>query len=707
MTAYDTTLDTDSPVSHWKLGEPSGTAAADRKAANAGVYQGTPTLGATGLLATNNSTDTAVTLNGKSQYVSIVGASSLQPTSITAEGWVKCTSLASRRTILALADNVFVMSLETTGKLRCQIWDGSTNRTLDSTATLTTGTTYYVGATFNNSTKDWVLYINNAADNTTNLSITIGWDATTTSALGAAMGGGNYFAGTLDEIAVYNTALSATRMSAHYVAGAGADTTPPATPTGLSGTAFDARVKLNWTANTELDLNTVPYLVDRRVSPAGTWAMIGAATGTTFTDGTPVNGTAYDYALRAQDNANPPNISSRSSTVTLTPARDVSGAGQVSAGWLLAAPQKWGKGTYVKRRWSDRSIWNTKIQSDMKRDGYESQIATYIDSWVISTNYPYPITNTVYEVPWDQPLVPVRLVGPDNDWATSIANPLEHLSVFGDIIWNVGVPVPAGAATDSNDNAMAIVKPRHAGPNAPVDYYELYQTGGDITRIPVGQSFAGSRYTVGGSIILDVANHHGAPGHEQYPGRSHPKWGNRASGIPYAAGIATIEEMWSGVIPHTMAFLVPGARYQWHSWPAVREDSSYDSPTDQHAPMYGDRLWWDSSFNVAGMTGSPLTKMIVKACQDYGFVLVDQTHNRFGWTFEDAWPQYVTKGKGNPYIDEVDGHPPLFRSSDTRNGDGSWTIQDGGVHSGNAWLALSNLRVARRTIQWTGKLTEA
>lgn len=709
MTAYDTTIDTDSPVSHWKLGEASGTAAADRKAANAGVYQGTPTLAVAGLLATGNSTDTAVTLNGTTQYVSIVGSASLQPASVTVEAWLKVSSLAAQRTVVSLADDVFVLSITSGGKLRMQAWDGAANRILDSVATLVVNTTYFVGASFNNATGVLALYINNSLDNSTTLAISLGWDAVTTSAIGAAAAGGTKFAGTLDEVAVYNAALSQARMSAHYVAGAGADVTAPATPTGLSGSAFDARVKLNWAANSEIDLNSVPYLVDRRVSPAGTWVTLGGATGTTFTDGTAVNGTAYDYAVRAQDNASPPNVSARSSTVTVTPTQSLAGESGLAPGWKIGAPISWGRptGPRVKRRWSDRSVWNTPIAADMKRDGYESQIAAYVDSWVISTSYPYPITNTFYEVPWDQPLVPVRMVGPDPDWATSIANPLAHLSVLGDLLWTSGVPMPAGAETDLNDNAMAILKPRHGGPNAPMDYWELYQTGGDINRIPAGQSFAGERYTVGGSIIPDIGNHAGTPGHEQYPGRSHPKWGNRASGLPYSAGVATIEEMWAGVIPHALAFLLPGARYQWHSWPAVREDSSFDSPRDQHAPMYGDRLYWDPAFDVDGMAGSPLSKTIARACRDYGFILVDQTHNRFGWTFEDAWPQYVTKGKGNPYTQEVDGHPPIYRSSNTRNSDGSWTVLDGGVHSAGAWLPLASLRVALRTIQWTGKLTEA
>src|SRR3954452_22739808 len=56
---YAAEVTSDAPVSYWRLGETSGTAAADQRAANPGTYVGSPTLGSGSLLATDT-TDRAV-----------------------------------------------------------------------------------------------------------------------------------------------------------------------------------------------------------------------------------------------------------------------------------------------------------------------------------------------------------------------------------------------------------------------------------------------------------------------------------------------------------------------------------------------------------------------------------------------------------------------------------------------------------------------
>jgi cellulose 1,4-beta-cellobiosidase len=89
---------------------------------------------------------------------------------------------------------------------------------------------------------------------------------------------------------------------------------PPVAPTGLAATAGDAKVDLRWTAVT----GATTYNV-YRATGAGALARIGSptpATGTTFTDSTAVNGTAYTYAVRA---VNENGESVNSNTVTATP----------------------------------------------------------------------------------------------------------------------------------------------------------------------------------------------------------------------------------------------------------------------------------------------------------------------------------------------------------------------------------------------------
>jgi hypothetical protein len=90
---YSSEVLADSPLCFLRLGEASGTTAADSSGnSHAGTYAASPTLGATGLIAGDS--DTAVTFNGSSQYVSIDNSSGwADGTSFTAEIWVKASGV--------------------------------------------------------------------------------------------------------------------------------------------------------------------------------------------------------------------------------------------------------------------------------------------------------------------------------------------------------------------------------------------------------------------------------------------------------------------------------------------------------------------------------------------------------------------------------------------------------------------------------------
>jgi hypothetical protein len=89
-TAYKSAVLADSPVGYWRLGESSGTTAADSSSGgNAGTYTSV-TLGTTG--ATAGDPDTAAAFNGTSSYVSVPDSTSLRPATFSVEGWVKTTA---------------------------------------------------------------------------------------------------------------------------------------------------------------------------------------------------------------------------------------------------------------------------------------------------------------------------------------------------------------------------------------------------------------------------------------------------------------------------------------------------------------------------------------------------------------------------------------------------------------------------------------
>ena len=87
--SYAATVLADHPVSYWRLGELSGTAAADSgSGGNTGTYTGGTTLGVPGAITSD--TNVAAKFNGTSGYVSVADNPNLDITAnLTLEMWVK------------------------------------------------------------------------------------------------------------------------------------------------------------------------------------------------------------------------------------------------------------------------------------------------------------------------------------------------------------------------------------------------------------------------------------------------------------------------------------------------------------------------------------------------------------------------------------------------------------------------------------------
>ena len=97
-----------------------------------------------------------------------------------------------------------------------------------------------------------------------------------------------------------------------------ADTTPPAAPTGLTATAGNHTVALDWNNNVESDMNG--YNVYRGTISGGPYTKINGTIVSTsnYTDNTAANGTTYYYVVRAVDIYS--NESANSSQVSATPS---------------------------------------------------------------------------------------------------------------------------------------------------------------------------------------------------------------------------------------------------------------------------------------------------------------------------------------------------------------------------------------------------
>lgn len=214
MSYRSTVLATAGLVSDWELDETSGTTAADAAGTNPGTYQGSPTLGVPGI------SGTATTLNGTTQYVTVPDAASLHLSgALSLEAWVKTTSTAAGAIIVAkFAPTSFAgwgLRLAA-GKASLWVGDG-TNGWFTGNTSVADGKWHHVVGTLSGTTVS--LYVDGVLDTsgtrtaslTNTTSLQIGTDPTGP--------GGASFAGTLDAVAVYAAALSATTVAQHYAAG--------------------------------------------------------------------------------------------------------------------------------------------------------------------------------------------------------------------------------------------------------------------------------------------------------------------------------------------------------------------------------------------------------------------------------------------------------------------------------------------------------
>lgn len=209
-TGYRATVLADTPAVYYRLGETSGTAAADASGnARTGTIAGTVTLGATGLLA--NDTDKALTLtDGRVDIPTVVNP---WAGDFTIEAWVKPSQASAYAAILSRESyGANGLRFGQQGG-RWAFWTTESGGNVEIRGgTAVAGTTYHVVVTRAGTT--YRLYVNGVQV------------ATSTGTMVAPTGGGRFgavggapFKGVLDEAAVYASALSAARVAAHYAAG--------------------------------------------------------------------------------------------------------------------------------------------------------------------------------------------------------------------------------------------------------------------------------------------------------------------------------------------------------------------------------------------------------------------------------------------------------------------------------------------------------
>lgn len=233
FSTYAGTVLADGPLLYWRLDEASGTAVADLSGqGNPGVASGSYTRGATGALASEPG-NAAITLTA-GQVVETNPTSGLAAR-FTVEAWVRTTS-ANGGLVVGLnsgsgpaASDDRVLYVGTDGKARFGVGGGPARSVAVSTAVVTDGKWHHLvgtvdgnGAGVGNDTA--TLYVDGGVQGTASkasAALSSGsWRIGTSALTGwPSAPPSGALTGSIDEVAVFNTPLSSTRVKAHYDAG--------------------------------------------------------------------------------------------------------------------------------------------------------------------------------------------------------------------------------------------------------------------------------------------------------------------------------------------------------------------------------------------------------------------------------------------------------------------------------------------------------
>jgi hypothetical protein len=216
--SYDAVIEADNPVSHWKLGNSTVTVE-DRKGVRDLPAVNGPIATATGLVDKNAgglaNTFAAASSQRFGSDAAVTNAGlPYESNAFTVEAWIKeagvSHEIVSRFTSAAL-------SVSGTS-LRLSVNAGGTTVTVESAlGVINVDTTYYVAATYDGA--NVILYVNGVEVERAAVTGAVLSLPDYPPTIGSITGGGSYFDGVIDEVAWYNTALSAARIAAHHQAG--------------------------------------------------------------------------------------------------------------------------------------------------------------------------------------------------------------------------------------------------------------------------------------------------------------------------------------------------------------------------------------------------------------------------------------------------------------------------------------------------------
>ena len=246
----------DAPRAYWRLGEASGTGAADQTSfANTGAYQGSPALGQAGIVPVAQST--AVALDGADDSMRVPSSAALNPTAaLSLETWIRPSALPAGSATLMRKDLQYLLRITSSGAVTFRLWRGGATTELATPAgAVSQGLWSHVAATFDG--VSMAIYVNGTVRATLALSGAV--DSGSSQLMLGTSSSSDWFRGRMDEAAVYGFALPGPRVLAHYAKASPVEDPPPTVvlESPAPGSSADLRPVFAGTADGETATVTV------------------------------------------------------------------------------------------------------------------------------------------------------------------------------------------------------------------------------------------------------------------------------------------------------------------------------------------------------------------------------------------------------------------------------------------------------------------
>jgi hypothetical protein len=229
--SYAATIAADGPVSHWRLGEASGSVAADQMGRNPGAYKAGTTLGAPGALPSDP--NTAVALNGSTGYISTPNAATLNPTdNFSVEAWARPVTLGGvTQAVMHKGGSTgnavwqYRIGLTSGNKWRGTVYVGANAITVTDPGSATV--TDWTHLVMTVSQGRLVLYVNGRSVATASFAGTVNTNTGILAIGRTGAASSDYFRGSIDEATIYPAALTGAQVATHYAIGSAVPGTHP------------------------------------------------------------------------------------------------------------------------------------------------------------------------------------------------------------------------------------------------------------------------------------------------------------------------------------------------------------------------------------------------------------------------------------------------------------------------------------------------